>query len=130
MVLIPSFDIFFGLYRVHRNLYKEHDVIQVVTKEKIEHSSDKFGNINWNSVIDQQSKSEERKKRICDFCQEYPERNILILCKRIEQMNRIHQELQNRGESSVVFKENDISFDKNCRILVSSFQKMWDRVFV
>lgn len=117
------FDIFFGLYRVHRNLYKEHDVIQVVTKEKIEHSLDKFGNINWNSVIDQQSKSEERKKRICDFCQKYPERNILILCKRIEQMNRIHQELQNRGESSVVFKENDISFDKNCRILVSSFQK-------
>ena len=84
---------------------------------------DKYGNINWNSVIDQQSKSEQRKMMICDYCQQYPDRNILILCKRIEQMERIHEELHSRGEYSVVFKENDITFDKNCRILVSSFQK-------
>lgn len=117
------FDIFFGLFRVHRNLHKEHQVLQINTKEKIEHTLDKYGNINWNSVIDQQSKSEQRKMMICDYCQQYPDRNILILCKRIEQMERIHQELQSRGEYSVVFKENDITFDKNCRILVSSFQK-------
>jgi len=117
------FDIFFGLFRVHRNLHKEHQVLQVNTKEKIEHTLCKYGNINWNSVIDQQSKSEQRKTMICDYCQQYPDRNILVLCKRIEQMERIHEELKSRGEYSVVFKENDITFDKNCRILLSSFQK-------
>jgi hypothetical protein len=117
------FDIFFGLFRVHRNLHKEHTVIQVNTKEKIEHRLDKFGNINWNSVIDHQSKSEQRKNMICDYCIKYPDRNILILCKRIEQMDHLHKELQSRGQYSVVFKENDITFDKNCRILISSFQK-------
>lgn len=117
------FDIFFGLFRVHRNLYKEHNVIQINTKEKVEHKLDKNGNINWGSVIDHQSKSDNRNQLICNYCQEYKDRNILILCKRIEQMNRIHEELQSRGEFSVVFKENDVTFDKNCRILVSSFQK-------
>ena len=117
------FDMFFGLHRIHRSLYKPHDVIQVITKQKIEHTFDKFGKINWNSVIDQQSKSEERKLLICDYCQEFSDRNILILCKRIDQMNRIHEELMKRNENAVVFKENDVTFDKNCRILISSFQK-------
>lgn len=116
------FDMFFGYFRIHRNLYKPHDIIQVVTKEKIEHTVGKLG-INWNSVIEHQSTSLRRKNLICDFCTQYKDRNILILCKRIQQMDDIHEELKNRQEDSQVFKENDVSFDKNTRILISSFQK-------
>ena len=118
-----------ALFRVHRNLHKEHQVLQINTKEKIEHTLDKYGNINWNSVIDQQSKSEERKMMICDYCQQYPDRNILILCKRIEQMERLHEELQSRGEYSVVFKENDITFDKKLSDFSKFFSKMRYRIF-
>lgn len=119
------FDLYFGIHRVHRSLYCPHNVLQVVTNTKIEHTLDKQGNINWNSVIDQQCNLDSRKELICKYCIEYKDRNILILCKRIQQMLNICERLQELDVKDVaVFKESDTSFDTNCRILVSSYQKV------
>ena len=119
------FDLYFGIHRVHRSLYRPHNVLQVVTKTKIEHTLDKQGNINWNSVIDQQCNLDSRKELICNYCMEYKDRNILILCKRIQQMINLRDRLDELGvENVAVFKESDTKFDTNCRILVSSYQKV------
>ena len=118
------FSIYFGLHRIERSLYKIHDVLHVVSKEIIQHELDKNGKVNWNSVIQKQSDSVERKKMIVDFCKEYSTRNILILCKRIDQMKSLHAMLSNENQNVTMFKENDVCFDENCRILVSSFQKV------
>lgn len=118
------FDLYFGVHRVHRSLYCPHEVLQVLTNCKIDHDIDKMGNINWNSVIDRQCKLESRRNLICKYCFEYKDRNILILCKRIQQMLEIYQILFDKGENVCIFKENDTSFDTNCRILISSYQKV------
>lgn len=119
------FDLYFGVHRVHRSLYRPHKVLQVITGTKIDHSLDKQGNINWNSVIDQQCNLDSRKELICKYCVEYKDRNILILCKRIQQMMNIFERLgELKVEKVAVFKESDISFDTDCRILVSSYQKV------
>lgn len=118
------FSIYFGLHRIERSLYKIHDVLHVVSKEIIQHELDKNGKVNWNSVIQKQSDSVERKKMIVEFCKEYSTRNILILCKRIDQMKSLHAMLSNENQNVTMFKENDVCFDENCRILVSSFQKV------
>lgn len=118
------FDIYFGVHRIHRSLYRQHEVFCIQSKIKIEHENDKFGNINWNSVIDQQSKLKERQYMIVNYCKEYKDRNILILCKRIQQIMDIYNLLSEAKENVAVFKENATSFDTNCRILVSSYQKV------
>lgn len=118
------FDIYFGVHRIHRSLYRQHEVFYIPSKIKIEHENDKFGNINWNSVIDQQSKLKERQYMIVNYCKEHKNRNILILCKRIQQIMDIYKLLQEQKENVAVFKENATSFDTNCRILVSSYQKV------
>ena len=117
------FDIFFGMYRMHRKLCKEHQVFCIRTNEKVPHTLDKFGKINWNSVIDYQSKSPFRQRLISKYCMEYPDRNILILCKRIHQIQSIFDALTLLNQNVEMFKENDVSFNQDCRILVATFQK-------
>ena len=118
------FDLYFGVHRIERSLYKPHIVYAIQSKEKIEHENDKFGKINWNSVIQKQCESMIRQNIILYYCQQYPDRNILILCKRISQMIQIHGQLLEHRQNAELFKESDITFDENCRILVSSFQKV------
>jgi superfamily II DNA or RNA helicase len=118
------FDIYFGVHRIERSLYKTHDVLQVMSQEDVPHELDRNGKINWNSVIQKQSISTFRQKLIVDYCLEYSNRNILILCKRIQQMTDLHHVLREKDQYVCIFKENDVNFDRDCRILVSSFQKV------
>jgi len=117
------FDMYFGIARIHKSLYKPHQVLCVNSKISIEHEITKNGNINWNSVIDRQADSPERLALICKYVREYPNRNVLILCKRIKQMNALYKELV-KTETVSVFKESDSHYDKNVRVLISSYQKV------
>lgn len=120
------FDLFFGLKRLHRPLEKEHTVICVKSNEKIEHTVDKNNKINWNSVIEKQSMSETRNNLIVKYCEKYKERYILILCKRISQIKLLESKLKNSNISNLrvgTFYDNDIDFDKECNVLISTYQK-------
>ena len=118
------FDIYFGIHRIERSLHRPHDVLQIVTDEVIEHEMTTHGKIDWNSVITKQCLSDNRQKLITHYCMEYPERNILILCKRIVQMKILYDMLREKGQHVSMFKENDTTFDRDCRILISSYQKV------
>ena len=117
------FDMYFGVARIHKSLYKPHQVLCVNSKICIEHEIAKNGNINWNSVIDRQADSPERLALICKYVRQYPNRNVLVLCKRIKQMNALYKELV-KTETVSVFKESDSNYDKNVRVLISSYQKV------
>ena len=120
------FDLFFGLKRLHRPLEKEHTVICVKSNEKVDHSLDKNNKINWNSVIDHQSKSERRNNLILKYCEKYKERHILILCKRISQIKLLEAKFKEYNDNSIIvdtFYDNDIEFNRQCNILISTFQK-------
>ena len=118
------FNLYFGENRLNKSLYCPHKVINIDSKIPIEFTLAKNGNINWNSVIDSQSFSQERNELICNYIEKYKEKNILVLCKRIKQMNLLNEMLREKNIDSVTFKESDISFDKESKVLISSFQKV------
>jgi superfamily II DNA or RNA helicase len=125
---IDGFDIllelYFGLHRVIRKLQRPHTVYCTDTNIVIQHDCDGRGDIIWNSVIDKQTSDTERNRLIASTCQKYPDRNILILSKRIKQIEDISRFLQELNESVTVMKENDNTFDEDARILVATFQKV------
>ena len=118
------FELYFGMRRIVRKLYRPHDVYEIKTGLVIEAERDSKGDILWNSVIDQQTSSEERCTRIIDLCQKFPKRSILILSKRIAQIDMLYDRLKTLGESVTMMKESDTRFDEDARILISTFQKV------
>ena len=120
------FDLFFGLKRLHRPLKKKHTVLCVKSNEKIEHTVDRNNKINWASVIEKQSMSEKRNNLIVQYCEKYKDRYILILCKRISQIKLLESKFKNSNIKNLrvgTFYDNDVDFDKESNILISTFQK-------
>ena len=118
-------ELYFGLHKVTRKLFRRHTVYCVDTHIRIDHEKDMRGDIIWNSVIEKQMLHPERNARIVDLCLQFKNRNILILSKRIQQMNVLRDLLCERGETSVtMMKENETTFDRGARILIATFQKV------
>ena len=126
---VDGFDIllelYFGLHKVTRKLFRPHAVHCIDSKIKIDHEKDARGDIIWNSVIEKQISHPGRNDRIAELCLQFKNRNILILSKRIKQMETIFNLLKDKGETSVtMMKENETSFDRDARILIATFQKV------
>lgn len=126
---VDGFDIllelYFGLHKVTRKLFRPHTVHCLESKIRIEHDNDARGDIIWNSVIEKQVSHPERNDRIAELCLKFKNRNILILSKRIKQMEMISKLLREKGETSVtMMKDNETTFDRDARILIATFQKV------
>jgi len=117
-------DLYFGLQKVVRKLFRRHTVYYYETNIKIEPLRDKNQNILWTSVIDQQVEHEERNQWIVNTCHQYSERNILILTKRVKQMDYLAHEPRKLKNCVATLKDNETSFDKEARILIATFQKV------
>lgn len=117
-------ELYFGIKKVVRKLYHPHKVHVIETKIKINPEKDKNQNIIWTSVIDQQVNHENRNKIIIDLCQKHADRNILILTKRIKQIEYLQTELEKLNINVTSMKDNDIDFDKNARVLIATFKKV------
>lgn len=115
-------ELYFGLHRVVRKLHRPHFVYRLDTKIHIEHDRDTKGDILWNSVIDKQTSHRQRNECIANLCRKFPDRFILILSKRIKQIEEIVQLLST--EHVTMMKENENTFDRSARILVATFQKV------
>ena len=120
------FDLFFGVHRIHIPLFRKHNVEQIYTSTIIENKVQKNGQMDWNSVIQNQIECKARNELIVQKCLEHKNRNILVLTKRIQQMKQLEQMIKERDpeENVTVFKENDVTFDEDCRIFISSYQKV------
>lgn len=118
------FDLYFGEHRVEKELYCPHQVYRVDSGVTIEHSLSKNKSIDWNSVIEQQSTCTRRVELIYRYAMKHSDRHVLILCKRIKQMERLEEYFKQFGVATTLFKESDLEFDRDCRILISSYQKV------
>lgn len=76
---------YFGPTRVTQNMERKHIVYKINTSLKIEFTYNRFGKMDWNSLINAQSTHPERNQMIIDIVKRYPERYFLLLTKRIEQ---------------------------------------------
>ena len=88
---------FFSKERVFRKLNKEHTVYRINTKFVPEVEKDFRNKIIWNSVLNSQAYSPERNQMIINLIKKFPERNVLVLVKRIDQGKYILNELEKIG---------------------------------
>ena len=109
-------DIYFGTNKVCRKLWRKHIAYKVRTnfKPEVEYSSN--GKINWSSIIDQQGNNKERNKLIVNLVLLYPERNFLILVKRVSQGEYLLNTLISYGEHTTSLLGNNQTFDREAKI--------------
>lgn len=113
-------NLFFGEARVSRQLYKKHTVYRVDTPLKPEAELDSAGKVIWDSILSQQASSQERDGIILEILSRHSERNFLILCKRIEHVNRLNRSVP----GSAVFMESQTTFDRDARVLIGTTSKL------
>jgi superfamily II DNA or RNA helicase len=116
-------DIYFGPDKLIEHLKIEHVVYKIQTSYQPPILVQRNGQIDWNHIIDSQSKHEKRNDMIVQIASFFKDRYILILCKRKEQVNVLCQKLLSLNESVTRLIGNDKQFDKNARILIATINK-------
>ena len=120
------FEVYFNASKtvIYRPLKRYHHVFPLHTPIHYENEYDASGRLIWNRIIDAQSFHEERMDWIVDLCHHFPERRILILGKRVDALTMLFEKLKEKGESAAVFTSNDLAYDTEARILLSTFSKV------
>lgn len=116
-------DLYFGKERLERALRIPHTVYKILTSFEPPMYQTRTGQLDWNRVMEAQSSHDARNDMIVSLTQLYPERRILILCKRREQGTRLIHKLKMKDEHVTRLMGNDRTFDKDARILVATINK-------
>jgi superfamily II DNA or RNA helicase len=114
----------FGYGMVKRKLHRNFNVYQLLTKFKPATRETANGNLDWSYVIDSQASDQWRNNLIVRICQFFNNRSIMILSKRVELQGKLlHDMLKEQGESVDIFTGTKKTYEKEARILVSTFSK-------
>lgn len=123
------FSLFFGNQKVKYTLNKKHTVYRVKTgfkpnEEKCLRTLNYKTTLDWNSILEEQSKDEKRNKLIIDIILKFKDRVFLILVKRVEHGQYIHDYLKKLGEKVTSLLGKQQEFDKDARILIGTNTKI------
>lgn len=117
-------DLYFSPNKIIRNLYRKHTVYKIVTKFEPEVELDRNGKINWGKVLESLCCNTERNEMIINIVKQFPERNFLILSKRIDQAEYLLKRLQEEKESVTSLIKSQQEFDKEARVLIGTTGKV------
>ena len=116
-------DAYFGKIQITRKLHRPHIVYRIDTQYEPELKYSSSGTVDWGSVIEFQSNNIERNNMIVELTQKFPERYILILCKRISQAEYLIKKLQDIGDKVTSLLGSNTQYDRNARVMVATVQK-------
>jgi len=114
---------YFGKNKIVRTLQRDHTVFKIASKFKPDVKLNYDGTTDWGSVIQSQAKNKDRNDLIVNIITFFKNRNMLILSKRIEQIDYIVKELRSKGEDVTCFKGNKQDYNPNARIMVATISK-------
>ena len=114
---------FFGPEIIERKLRRPFNVYVLKTKIVHEPKANKMGKLDWNSVLKSQCLHVDRNKMIVNIVRYFNNRNILILCKLVEQSKMILQMLKQINQHADMFVSTQKKFDYDCRVLISTYSK-------
>ena len=120
---------FFGPEIIERKLKRPFNVYVLKTGKngpvKIESETkiNKMGKLDWNSVLKSQCLNEGRNKMIVNIIKFFKTRNILVLCKLVEQSKYLLNRLKEEKEQVDMFVSTQKKFNHDSRILISTFSK-------
>lgn len=114
----------FGYAMVTRKLYRNFNVYKLKTKFKPVVQMTRMGKLDWSTVIDSQAKNEARNSLILRLCSYFRNRTIMVLTKRVDLQGKIlYEALKQMGESVDIFTGTKQKYDKQARVLISTFSK-------
>jgi len=124
------FDLFFGKEKVQYTLNKKHVVYKVKTgfipnEEKyLKHGPNYKTKLDWNTILDEQSKDEKRNQLIINIIRKFKDRIFLILVKRVEHGYFLMNRLEQLGEKVTSLLGKQQEFNKDARILIGTNSKI------
>lgn len=116
-------DMYFGEKRFTRVLKLEHVVYKIQTSFEPKIQLNRNGEMDWNHILEQQCNHEERNRMIIALCALFPDRRILILCKRVKQAEVLHEMAIENNLSATSLIGNKNTFSKDAHILIATVQK-------
>lgn len=116
-------DMYFGEKRFTRVLKLEHVVYKIQTSFEPKIQLNRNGEMDWNHILEQQCNHEERNRMIISLCALFPDRRILILCKRVKQAEVLHEMAIENNLSATSLIGNKNTFSKDAHILIATVQK-------
>jgi superfamily II DNA or RNA helicase len=122
--LTKLLDLYFGQYKIIRELYRYHIVYKVNTGFKPKVELTKAGKVNWGSILDSQANDPDRNEMIIQIVKDHPDRAFLILVKRITQGEHLLQRLEEEGEYVDSLLGKNQEFNTKTRILVGTTSKV------
>ena len=116
--------LYFGRHKIIRKLHREHTVYKVDTGfiPKVERTLQ--GRVNWGSILDQQANCEVRNNMIIDIIESHPDRNFLVLVKRVSQGEYLIDKLEQKDISVTNLIGNNQEFESSARVLIGTCQKV------
>lgn len=114
-------ELFCGPEIVYRKLYRPFNVYKVNTNFKPNSETNISGNLDWNSVLEDQATNLERNILIVNICRYFLSRNILVLVKRKEHAAILRNMLASKGEDVDVFTGDSKECNYNCRVLIATY---------
>jgi superfamily II DNA or RNA helicase len=121
------FELFFNKNIITLKLYRPFNVYVKKTSFNITNPKKIWLNgklrPNWNDVLSKQTMDKERNSLITSIIRSFSFRNILVLCKRIEQTTELYDQLKKIGEDVDTYSGTDKTYERNCRVLVSTYSK-------
>lgn len=116
-------DLYFGKERISRPLFRRHNVFCIETGLRIDGQTNEKGKLSWNSILQEQMEHNGRNELISRLVEKFNDRNILVLCKRVQHIQTLY-ELISSYTTATTLKGNEVSFDKDARVLIASIQKV------
>lgn len=120
---------FFGPEIIERKLRRPFNVYLLKTAKhgivpiKSETKVNKMGKLDWNSVLKSQCLNVKRNNMIVEIIKYFRTRNILVLCKLVEQSKYLLNKLKEEDEFVDMFVSTQKKFNHESRILISTFSK-------
>jgi len=115
---------YFGNHKIIRELYRKHTVYKVSTGFVPEVELTTQGRVNWNSVLDSQSKDEGRNELIINIIRKHKDRNFLVLVKRVEQGLLLEKKLNEYNEEVTTLLGSKQTYEVSSRILIGTCSKV------
>lgn len=116
-------DLYFGENRIVRKLFRPFNVYVYNTGFKPVSTQNAQGRLDWNKTLESQAQDDDRNNSIVNVIRYFKTRNFLVLCKRVDQANILCKKLKDYGEDVDIFVNTSRKFNRDSRILLSSYSK-------
>ena len=116
--------LYFGRHKIVRKLHRAHTVYKVDTGfiPKVERTIQ--GRVNWGSILDQQANSVHRNNIIIDIIEKHPDRNFLVLVKRVSQGEYLIEKLKDSEVTVTNLIGSNQDFETEAQVLIGTCQKV------